>query len=151
MPSRDALPFAASALACALLALTACEASPSAIDAAMTPITDAARGDAGRDARAPTLDAAVDDASAADVDAARTDAAPALDAGPISDDCRAYCECFERDCAGIQDVPGGLSCPAFCATFTHAQWDCRISHCRLVVPEHNPNHCMHAAGIDQCL
>jgi len=116
---------------------------------ALTPDGSVPSVDASRDASRP--DAASVDAASAIGDAAPADVGTTEDVGPISTECRAYCECFEHDCAGIQGVPGGGSCAAFCATFTPTQWDCRISHCRLVVPEHNPNHCMHAVGIDQCL
>jgi hypothetical protein len=69
----------------------------------------------------------------------------------MSKECRDYCACFDQFCSDIQTIPSGLSCPDFCATFSAKQWDCRISHCKLVVPEKNPGHCEHAVGIDQCL
>jgi hypothetical protein len=73
------------------------------------------------------------------------------DASVMSADCKTYCDCFEANCASIQTIPGGLSCGDFCAGFTQEQWTCRNAHCQLVVPEHNPGHCMHAVGIDQCM
>lgn len=113
-------------------------------DASMADDTGHAHGD---DAGS-TADAGAENDAASAPDAIVD---PPADAGPISAECAAYCECYERDCAAIQAIPTGQSCAAFCATFTAEQWDCRISHCRLVVPEMYPPHCMHAVGIDQCL
>ncbi len=79
------------------------------------------------------------------------DTTPPVDPGPMSADCKTYCDCFETNCASIQKIPGGVSCGAFCAGFTKDQWSCRNNHCQLVVPEKNPGHCMHAVGIDQCM
>ena len=123
-------------------------------------------GCAAEDADHPVTSDAGDDASATDTralpgDVASTDTATGadvageattpVDTGPISADCKTYCDCFMTNCASIQAIPGGLTCPQFCAGFTHDQWSCRNNHCQLVVPEKNPGHCMHAVGIDQCM
>jgi hypothetical protein len=143
-PSRSpgARAFVAASSALFLLLVAGC-------DAPVSPMSDVPARD-GAVPDAAVLDGGVDVDGGLDA-RSPTDGGSHDDAGPVSDACISYCECFERDCVGIQGVPGGGSCFAFCATFTPDQWDCRISHCRLVVPESNPNHCMHAVGIDQCL
>jgi hypothetical protein len=139
--------FVAAPSALVLLLVAGCDAPVS--PTSDVPERDGSVPDAGL-ADGGAFDGGAGDAGGLDARSPSDGGAPD-DAGPVSDECIAYCECFERDCVGIQGVPGGGSCFAFCATFTPDQWDCRISHCRLVVPESNPNHCMHAVGIDQCL
>jgi hypothetical protein len=112
-------------LSCALL-IAACDGADPEIDAGTR--ADAGQStqtDAGRDAQTT----------------------PSTDAGTR---CNTYCECMVRDCAGIQEIPGGQACQTFCASFTDEQYGCRMNHCSLVVPENNPNHCMHAVGMQQC-
>ena len=120
-----------------------------AADGADRPLTDAGDDTSATDTHArPSDDASTDTAGGADVAA---DTTTPVDTGPMSADCKTYCDCFMTNCASIQAIPGGQTCPEFCAGFTHDQWTCRNAHCQLVVPEKNPGHCMHAVGIDQCM
>ena len=127
-------------------AIAGCSSDPGSADT-----TDA--GDAivtVTDSRAPSSDVEGSDSKSAGDEGVK-DTGASVDATPISADCKTYCDCFEANCAKIQAIPGGLSCPAFCAGFTKEQWTCRNAHCQLVVPEKNPGHCQHAVGIDQCM
>jgi hypothetical protein len=73
--------------------------------------------------------------------------------GEISERCTQYCDLFKEVCidTGIQVIPDGQECGAFCESFTDDQYQCRWVHTQLVVPEDNPNHCNHAIGIQQCI
>jgi hypothetical protein len=50
-------------------------------------------------------------------------------------------------------IPGGQSCPDFCAAFTQKQYDCRYTMCRNSAgpAANNNNHCQHAVGMIECV
>lgn len=69
---------------------------------------------------------------------------------PLSEACRDYCACHEKNCAPTP-IPGGKSCGDFCTAMTKDQFDCRMNMCGLVPAQPNNNHCAHSVGIDECL